>query len=477
MKKRIYAAVLSLLLMGCPVSAAEKEEPLPIGEDERLAVLTGKKSFVILDRNGKITNRFEHAELCDSAFMGTLQGAIVLPEDRPLPIKMKTGTGTEQYLAGLYSLKEDRWMIEPAYSEMHLLGDNLCTDSDMMLSGGRLMSLDGTVLHSTNQYFAKKGTYICDESHIYDLEGNLLSEYDGFINDVIDDELLLITRSDGTTVLQDASGNPVWQEESGLYYAGKCGEYLNWTDENGAGMITDLQKNRVADDAALYRENPESGLAGSGMRLISQSPDGERKLIGLWNEAASYYYLCDAAYHITAAYPGEQISLEMSGDEVIPWYWYQDQEGILHVEEIWTDFSLEVSLAETAVNWVTVYRKGSVAVVQYVDEAWKYHGIVFVNGEVSGQAFTGGCSLEEIGDQVLLAGGYDYETDTYSSRYYLEDGTCLSGDDTVCTLYANKDFRCVQYGSYIYVEDSDGNLYARLLCGDEEREEPEMKMP
>ena len=107
------------------------------------------------------------------------------------------------------------------------------------------------------------------------------------------------------------------------------------------------------------------------------------------------------------------------------------------------------------------------------DSNWQYSSVCFINGQQVGGVYDSWINLVEAEDQIIAVYSYDYKTETSQMHYYMPDGTEIKNGETGEIIYADADIRCVRYGSYIYVEDQEGNLYVRLLASDEERMELE----
>lgn len=449
--------------------------PLPIGEDERLMVVAGNNTLLVLDQNGTVTQKFENAAAGGDSLLGNWQDAQVVSVSDPVSINIKTGEGEYDYKAGLYSLQEDRWILEPVYEELYVLSDKLITDSSIMMGGGCLMTTDGTVLAETEYYaFTRMGDYVFDDKNLFDLDGNWLASFDGYANQAFDDRIL-ISSMDGSMLMLGEDGSTLWQMGPELTYIESCGEYLNWVDQNGAGIITDLNWQRVTDDVQFYQKNPDQGLTGNGLRLVSQSPDGERNLVKLTDSMyQDYYYVCDSEYRILDSYvPGaaQHLILDYTDFTAIPWIWYLKDDNQLCLNNLWTGETLTTDCFGNPDIGVSINHVGSMIAVHLVDDQWNYTSQCFIHGTAVGEPIGRWVNLMESTDGVKFFSIYDVETDSNSNTYFLEDGTQLDAGETSEIVYADGSLCCVRRGAYLYVEDHEGNLYVRLLCSDEERTE------
>lgn len=461
------------------------EEPIPIGEDQRFAVKTGSSTVVFLDREGKVTERFENAALAKSSedtILGFALDAQVFDIDEPIPIAIKTGDDEfDDYKVGLYSLRESRWLLEPEYYYMTPLGDKLCTDSNIMNGGGDLMRLDGTVIAQTEQFaFTRQGDYIVSDKQIFDLEGNELCTIDGFIR-LWQEDKFVVAQTDGTTVYQDVYGHAYWAEASGLHFKSFCGDYINWSDANGVGIITDQSLQMVMNDAVFWQMNPEYAGTGTDMSAVLLSPDGSQILVKVTNPNwRNEYLICDNTFKIIEKLPGDRIEViqnmsEQMDNEVSVWM-YQMEDGILRFERLWSDEEILFTVDgddEIVKNGVSLnYAQDALCVTMY-DANWNTKSVFAANGKEVEEIDLESYTMAEIDNGIVALYEADWMTGETDRVFCQTDGTILCGGNGIRALYAGEDFRCVQYGSYIYIEDYNGLLYVRLLASDEEIEELE----
>lgn len=462
-------------------------EPIPIGEDQRLAVRTGGSTVVILDRDGKVIERFENAALARSSedmILGYEVDAQVFDVDQPLPIAIKTGDGGwEAYKIGLYSLEENCWLAEPEYNYVMPLSDELWTDSSIMAGGGSLMRLDGTVIAETEYFaFTRQGDYIVSDTQVFDLEGNELCAIDGFIRNW-QGEKFVAEQNDGTTICQDVYGNVYWVEASGLSFGNLCGEYANWTDSNNVGIITDQSLQMVMNDAMFWELNPEYAGLGTGMSVRAMSPDGAQMVIRVQVEGwKDQYLVCDRSFRILEVLPFEQteeawdVSAQASGDSMI--WSYQQEGGTVQLERLWSDDVVRFTIGDgTVLNGMYLRQAGDVLCITWQDGEWNSKSLLVSDGKVIEGIDLETYTMLELENGILSLYNSDWVTNTAERVFCSKDGTVLCGGNGTNALYANEDFRCVQYGSYIYIEDYDGLLYTRLLASDEEIEELERYDP
>ncbi len=450
------------------------ETPIPFDEDERLAIRTGRGSLVILDREGRVTERFDNAILGEDAenpALGRAFDAVILDADEPVPLGIKTGDGEWDYKIGLYSLEESRWLIEPEHGFMKMLSDTLCTNASIMMGGGELMKTDGTVLVSTEfNAFRRMGDYIVSDTHVFDEDGTLLSTITGgYPVGLINDNLVLYTDA-GTTVLQDAYGNQIWTEASGLSYFEDEGDYINWMDLNGGGLITNHTLSMIMHDGLFWQINPQYAGSGSGLQVVA-AEDGKEQIVVCVTDQNSWknrYFVCDRAFKVIEALPFNQVCEDYNSEDI----WIYEMEGsVLKIREFWSGYTAEIPFSGDASNGFTISREENLVNISWFDSEWTQHSKIIAGGTVRDIPFAGG-QIAEVDDGIISVYSYDWQSAKAERVFFDQNGNIVCGGDGIKALYADENFRCVQYGSYIYVENYDGVMYVRLLASDEEIEEP-----
>lgn len=442
-------------------------EQIPIADDERLAVSLGEYTAVVLDKEGRIVDRLENAQMQLGNY--GYERVKILSGGDTVPVSIKTGAGGEDYLTGLYDVGTGSWRLEPVYHTVRLLGNGLCSNTDIMEgAGGVLMRTDGTVLAESSQAFVENGNFITDGQRLFDLDGNYLRETEGYIINVVED--CLITSGNNGTQIWNPDGSLRAVETSGLYVLGVTGGMISWVDSNQAGVITDINLQPVITQGEFYQRNQNWHLDGSYFMLVDQSPDGQYRLVEMLN--ADYemrYYLCDSEYRILEEYIEEICGTRQ--EELGRWIWKMDG-SMLCLTSLWDDGRLETEFPWEPVNGVTLERYGEIVCISGYDGEWNVYTAAFTPDGPLEQLPGARCILRPYTDDIVTALYNDSDGNT-RLLFYLEDGTFLAGDGEGSTLFANREFRCVQYGSYLYVEDYEGNLYCRILCEDEEISEPE----
>ena len=232
---------------------------------------------------------------------GNLVGAVVWEKDEPLPVVFsdqpprQTGSYRIEGECGMYSIAENRWVFEPEeHYHLHILSRSLWTDTEMFISGGSLMKMDGTVVDTSGQQRRKDDQYQDGDTRIiysrhpnvvegngkvYDLEGNLLgstpergSSWE--FRDYLDDGIVVTqpnpeNTQSKITVIYDYAGNVKYSEQSGLIYSGHAGDFLNWQDANGGSLITDKNLQAVLTDSDFLARNPDFDIAP----ILQENPD------------------------------------------------------------------------------------------------------------------------------------------------------------------------------------------------------------
>ncbi len=449
-------------------------DPIPIEENERLAVRTDRGTLVVLDRNGKVTERFDNATLGNSfeeTVLGGAFDAVILDIETPITIAIKTGEGEWDYKVGLYSLKEGTWMLEPQYDYLLMLSDTLCTDSSLMGSYGSLMKTDGTIL-STKEYqlYRRQGDYIVSETEVYNLEGECLSMLGGFPIGYYEE--YVVYNADGlSTVCQDVYGKTIWVEGSGLGFCGFTEQYINWIDPNGAGVITDHALAMIMNDVLFWELNPEYKGSGYSMQVQAVNEDKGELVVQMtdMNSWKSIYFVCDSTFRIIRALPLDEVFVDYETEDI--WICKLNN-GMLTLEKLWNDEVIEMEFAADASNGFSITSAGKIICLNWFDTNWQQKGFCLINGENQSIYDFSYSQIREVEDDVYSVYSYDWNSDYAERIFFTSDGEVLCGNEDMRTLYANTDFRCVQYGSYIYIENYDGLLYVRLLATDEEIEEP-----
>lgn len=475
-------------------TAEEVPIPLPIEEGEHLLIDVGDDTLIALDRSWNVTSRIERVQLSPQNGLPYGETAWVIPANQPIPLTVLEEGSDAAGKTGLYSLEEDGWLLEPEYDRLNQVSGSLWTDSEPVVAAGNLMKADGTAVNDSEGVFRRDGDYIYDLSNlcIYDTEGSLCSRYEGTLIDIWGTNVIC-QNNEGQTVLQDVYGNPVWTETSGLTYMGRCGEYLNWKDGNGAGIVTDVQRNRMTDDVQFYQKNQDWNLKGQGLQLMAESPDGNRKLVQMSGENNTlYYYLCDENYQVMEMYREillefeEPVYLEANEgkrqyssdwslqgeaygswdnycwDDQHPvitrvWTWYMDEQGALAVKDAWNDEILTVESVNVMPTEVSVDQAGEVTVIQWKGDGEEWNAACLADGVLQELPFSAAArvNLRMLPSGVLEVSGAQED----SEMYFLEDGTRLNADETKEVWYVSPKFQCMTDGTGLFVGGYERQQY------------------
>ena len=247
---------------------------------------------------------------------------------------------------GFYSLKDRKWIVEPARQSVTLFSDSVyMIGSDV----GNLYRTDGTCIEEGAEDVTVQGNFIISRRAVYDKTGQLLLmiQENESVWTVLYDEILINEYfSDGShyTKCVNAQGETIWIEQSGLTWTG--GEagwriYNSWNDTNEKGLLTATRDDNtlkiVLSEDEFFAKNPDA--QGNGLRLLTVTANNEgRHEFFLQTTSAEhqkiYYYRCDDEFNIINAYPQNQIYIGNMYDEVCLWYWGLDESGNGFVENL-----------------------------------------------------------------------------------------------------------------------------------------------
>ena len=459
--------------------------PLPIGEDECIAVVTGKTTLTFLDREGRVMRRMANAALggnSEDIVEGPAVRIEVLKKDEPvLVMVMRTLEESESqeyysrvpFLAGAYLPSEDRFTIEPSYYELNTLGNGLVTDGSVATGYGSLMRADGSIVSGTEgRIYRGAGEYVIgmaydeDRTDIYSADGAFLFTVDGNFRFVTDRGFLVQTGD--FCSCYDTAGNLVWRFEPGYYPRDVFGEYIDWNNTaQSISRITDLELNEVLNAGIFAEVNRDAGIADESVFLEAVSPDGSKWLLN-----GSMYYLCDRDFRVLERFSKEEICMEWpsytgSGTGKRPWQVYL-KDGFCTLRDLFGTRIVRFSCDESPIgrpeqgSAVACYGE-VIAVWLSSDSGFQNTLALIAGGEASfwqnvyfaGEAVSGTVRLRDYNDANLY---WDVSA---------EDGTVLPSDSSTVTVYDKNGLKGVIRGSYLYLEDENGELYLRLLAEDE----------
>ena len=460
---------------------------LPIAEDEYLVLTTGEgrdnwlggDMVLAFDSSGEEVLRLPGYGITgNSAY---ISNGMIVDENTPLVLytghedKALDASDYASAQIGIYSLKDRKWIVEPARQSVTLF-----TDSVYMIGSdvGNLYRIDGTCIEEGAEDVTVQGNFIISRRVVYDKTGQRLTMIQENENvwTVLYDEILINQYfPDGShyTKCVNAQGEPIWIEQSGLTWTG--GEvgwriYKSWNDTNGKGLLTAMGDDNtlkiVLSEDEFFAKNPDA--QGNGLRLLTVTANNEgRHEFFLQTTSAEhqkiYYYRCDDEFNIINAYPQNQIYLGNMYDEVCLWYWGLDESGNGFVENlIWGNkikVDAEIMNEILQCSDVQVMQEGNIFGLLFDQNKKFLYGtdndthLISENGKITArmasQSNTGAAGV----DILSIA----YAEKEYSEiLYYLPDGTVLDGYGTI--LFMNEQMKCVQEIGRIVIRDSMGNV-------------------
>ena len=472
------------------LSAAASESfanNLPIAEDEYLVLTTGEGSYnwlggdmvLALDSSGEEVLRLPGYGITgNSAY---ISNGMIVDENTPLVLYTgyEDGAADDSDYAsaqmGIYSLKDRKWIVEPARQSVTLFSDSVyMIGSDV----GNLYRIDGTCIEEGAEDVTVQGNFIISRRAVYDKTGQLLimiQENENVWTVLYDEILINEYFSDGShyTKCVNAKGETIWIEQSGLTWTG--GEagwriYNSWNDMNEKGLLTATRDDNtlkiVLSEDEFFAKNPDA--QGNGLRLLTVTANNEgRHEFFLQTTSAEhqkiYYYRCDDEFNIINAYPQNQIYIGNMYDEVCLWYWGLDESGNGFVENlIWGNkikVDAEIMNEILQCSDVQVIQEGNIFGLLFDQNKKFLYGtdndthLISEDGEITAriasQSNTGAAGV----DILSIA----YAEKEYSEiLYYLADGTMLDGYGTI--LFMNEQMKCVQEVGRIVIRDSMGNV-------------------
>ena len=472
------------------LSAAASESfanNLPIAEDEYLVLTTGEGSYnwlggdmvLALDSSGEEVLRLPGYGITgNSAY---ISNGMIVDENTPLVLYTgyEDGAADDSDYAsaqmGIYSLKDRKWIVEPARQSVTLFSDSVyMIGSDV----GNLYRIDGTCIEEGAEDVTVQGNFIISRRAVYDKTGQLLimiQENENVWTVLYDEILINEYFSDGShyTKCVNAKGETIWIEQSGLTWTG--GEagwriYNSWNDMNEKGLLTATRDDNtlkiVLSEDEFFAKNPDA--QGNGLRLLTVTANNEgRHEFFLQTTSAEhqkiYYYRCDDEFNIINAYPQNQIYIGNMYDEVCLWYWGLDESGNGFVENlIWGNkIKVDVEIMNEILQCsdVQVIQEGNIFGLLFDQNKKFLYGtdndthLISEDGEITAriasQSNTGAAGV----DILSIA----YAEKEYSEiLYYLPDGTVLDGYGTI--LFMNEQMKCVQEVGRIVIRDSMGNV-------------------
>ena len=472
------------------LSAAASESfanNLPIAEDEYLVLTTGEGSYnwlggdmvLALDSSGEEILRLPGYGITgNSAY---ISNGMIVNENTPLVLytEYEDGASDDSDYAsaqmGIYSLKDRKWIVEPARQSVTLFSDSVyMIGSDV----GNLYRTDGTCIEEGAEDVTVQGNFIISRRAVYDKTGQLLLmiQENESVWTVLYDEILINQYfPDGShyTKCVNAQGETIWIEQSGLTWTG--GEagwriYNSWNDTNEKGLLTATRDDNtlkiVLSEDEFFAKNPDA--QGNGLRLLTVTANNEgRHEFFLQTTSAEhqkiYYYRCDDEFNIINAYPQNQIYIGNMYDEVCLWYWGLDESGNGFVENlIWGNkikVDAEIMNEILQCSDVQVIQEGNIFGLLF-DQNKKF--LYGTDNDTHLISENGGIMARMASQSNTGAAGVDILSIAYAEKeyseilYYLPDGTVLDGYGTI--LFMNEQMKCVQEVGRIVIRDSMGNV-------------------
>lgn len=472
------------------LSAAASEpfaNNLPIAEDEYLVLTTGEGSYnwlggdmvLALDSSGEEVLRLPGYGITGNSEY--ISNGMVVNENTPLVLYTRYEDGASDisdYASaqmGIYSLKDRKWIVEPARQSVTLFSDSVyMIGSDV----GNLYRTDGTCIEEGAENVTLQGNFIISRRAVYDKTGQLLImiQENESVRIVMYDEILIsqyFTDGSHYTKCVNAQGETMWIEQSGLTWTG--GEagwriYNSWSDTNGKGLLTAMDDDNtfkiVLSEDEFFAKNPDA--QGNGLRLLTVTVNNEwRYEFFLETTSAEhqkiYYYRCDDEFNIIDIYPQNQISLSNRYNEACLWYWGLDESGNGFVENLIEGNKIKVDaeiMNEILQCSDVQLMHGENIVGLLFDQNKKF---LYGNDNATHVINENGGITARIANQNNTgAAGVDILSIAYAEKeyseilYYLPDGTVLDGYGTI--LFLNEQMKCVQEVGHIVIRDSMGNV-------------------
>lgn len=472
------------------LSAAASEpfaNNLPIAEDEYLVLTTGEGSYnwlggdmvLALDSSGEEVLRLPGYGITGNSEY--ISNGMIVNENTPLVLYTGYEDGAfddSDYASaqmGIYSLKDRKWIVEPARQSVTLFSDSVyMIGSDV----GNLYRIDGTCIEEGAEDVTVQGNFIISRRVVYDKTGQrltMIQENESVLTVLYEEILINQYFPDGShyTKCVNAQGEPIWIEQSGLTWTG--GEvgwriYNSWSDTNGKGLLTAMGDDNtfkiVLSEDEFFAKNPDA--QGDGLRLLTVTANNEgRYEFFLQTTSAEhqkiYYYRCDDEFNIINAYPQNQIYLGNMYDEVCLWYWGLDESGNGFVENlIWGNkikVDAEIMNEILQCSDVQVIQEGNIFGLLF-DQNKKF--LYGTDNDTHLISENGGIMARMASQSNTGTAGVDILSIAYAEKeyseilYYLPDGTVLDGYGTI--LFMNEQMKCVQEVGRIVIRDSMGNV-------------------
>lgn len=345
--------------------------------------------------------------------------ALIITDD----IIVMTRDTDNTLLAGLYSPAQREWLIEPVYVYLEQIGYDLYTNAapgdnkpgewerqrpvqNTMYEDVRLLRSDGVVIASMQDcVYEREGSYIYDNlylttfdrSHIYDLNGNLLLEPEGYVQAVWGDQFLIRKEGpDAGCTVTDPQGNVLFRPEAtwsyydpGYSYA-DAEDYRNWLAD-GSVVVTDAQYQTVFDqqryeaavEAVRQKEEGAGFPTGNLTGVVSESPDKTQLLIGARTYDAytdlttEIYYLCDREFNISRlVFPDAAHFLCRDENTGTIWLYRRnmvDDKWVMELTKFWDGTVYENIELEALPEELQISEREADIIIRYRDQSGQSH--------------------------------------------------------------------------------------------------------
>lgn len=512
----------------------EASGTLPIQSDEYLVIPlkgdTGKTSLAFVDSSKRLKSLLEGAQLPDTngleVVWTTFDGGL---------LKLSQTDESGELLYGIYNAEGNSWSVEPSFKYLTMLTGELFADVEegkkelgtlrytrtgepvSDVSGGKCERVgavisDGVNLYDENGNFLFAYTSEDDKTHTGENATKLVASW-GDVSVTVNNKksrgaVLLFEYDDegnGRYVLRSFSGETAACGMSGYEYAGSCSEYLNWTDSEGKGLITDMSFNTLIDEDEFKTSNAYLGkkkLKGTKLRLVSEGKSNigdnwnrQKYIVSLTDDKGNAQYLyCTASWEVLGSDSSSTLCIEYEEGEdgtSTAWLLELNDNERNSATDLWDqtiEFSWQgldlggaeisdsvpvriISKSDRLLPAVYASEKISdsdnlIGVIYATEEKSKvqYHAAI-VSSEGFEQVFSGYYSqpdveIDAIDDdtvRVSITGSTEGEA---HALYFDANGAYLGGDDPEI-LYMNADMKAIKGDDSVRIVDNSGNeLYS-----------------
>ena len=375
-------------------------------------------------------------------------GSVLLKDGCGMAVCNDKTSEFQLYLFGEAELRPEK------YEHLRFLTDTLYTDSDADLyTPGDLYKVPDTKLSSRQGCFQRAGDYIFTEDSIYDLEGSLLGTHPAFtaIYERYGDDVLGCDLYSNTYVMYDCSSlETLWTEDQ-MDYEAAAEKTISWITESGEGLITDWKHTEIISEADWKNQNADWEIGGNGLALISEKEETGESIVRLKENNRMHYYICDDQMNIVEDLSEAKIAICSSDGLRVPLKWSTSEEGVLTLENLWTEESIEIPLDPgfSEVTDIAVTKAGDVYGISVTAKSDGSAGIIVANGKV-----LLGPTENVLSETVTALDAKTikiYENGPSPRAIYLDqDGNALAEEDQE-VVYADQDRICVRDGEGVSI--------------------------